>query len=283
MIQFSDDFQLSNGVRIPCIGFGTWQSPEGEATFRSVLAAIGCGYRHIDTAAIYGNERSVGQAIKASGASRESLFVTSKVWNSSRGYDKTLAAFDRTMADLGLEYLDLYLIHWPAARGNPEVWQQTNAETWRAMEQLHKDGRIRAIGVSNFLRHHLEPLVNRAAIKPMVNQIELHPGQMQPEIVAYCKANNMVVEAWGPLGTGRMLANPTLAAIAAGYGRSVAQLCIRWSLQNDFLPLPKSNHAERIRENAEVFDFEISAADMAFINAMPYFGGSGHNPDRVNF
>jgi len=283
MIQFSDDFKLSNGIPIPNIGFGTWQSPEGETTVRSVLAALECGYRHIDTAAAYGNEQSVGEAIRLSGLKRESLFVTSKLWNSNRGYEKTLAAFDRTMDELGLEYLDLFLIHWPAARGKPEEWQKTNAGTWRAMEKLYREGRIMAIGVSNFLRHHLEPLVSQSEIKPMVNQIELHPGQMQPEIVAYCKAGNILVEAWSPLGTGRMLSNPALLAIAAHYGKSVAQLCIRWCLQNDFLPLPKSNHPERIKENTEVFDFNISDEDMAAINSMPYFGGSGLNPDRVSF
>lgn len=283
MNTLTDSYTLANAVKIPCVGFGTWQTPDGETTTQSVLAALEAGYRHVDTAAVYGNEKGVGDAIKKSGINREELFITSKLWNSERGYETTLAAFEVTMEKLQLETLDLYLIHWPAAKGDAADWQKTNLDTWRAFEHLYNTKRIRAIGVSNFLPHHLEPLIRDAAVRPMVNQIEFHPGFMQKESVDFCRAHNILIQAWSPLGTGKMLTDKTLAAIAAKYSKSVAQLCIRWCLQHDTLPLPKSVTPSRIRENAQVFDFAISDADMATINAMPYFGGSGLNPDEINF
>lgn len=283
MKSLTDNYVIDNGIKIPCVGFGTWQTPDGETTIQSVLTAIEAGYRHIDTAAIYGNEKGVGDAIKKSGINREELFVTSKLWNSERGYEKTLAAFEETMEKLQLDFLDLYLIHWPAVKGDPAQWQQTNSDTWRAFEHLYQTKRIRAIGVSNFLTHHLEALIKNAKIKPMVDQIEFHPGFMQRETVAYCSNNHILAEAWSPLGTGRMLSNPTLLEIAGRYGKSVAQLCVRWCLQNETLPLPKSVTPTRIEENAQVFDFEIRPEDMAAINEMSYFGGSGLNPDEINF
>ncbi|MGM9521977.1 MAG: aldo/keto reductase [Oscillospiraceae bacterium] len=282
MNKLSDTFTLANGLGIPCVGFGTWQSPDGETAANAVETAIRAGYRHIDTAAIYGNEQSVGLGIRRSGVARDELFITSKVWNTSRGYGRTLAAFDKTLNDLGLEYLDLYLIHWPAVSAQFSNWQELNLGTWQAMIELHKAGRIRAIGVSNFKPHHLETLMG-TSIKPMVNQIEFHPGQIQEETVAFCRENGILVEAWSPLGTGRMLSDPTLGEIAEGYNKSVAQLCIRWCLQNGVLPLPKSVTPSRIKENAEVFDFAISDEDMETINAMPYIGGSGNDPDKVDF
>ena len=282
MNKMNDDFILSNGYKIPCVGFGTWQTPDGATAVSSVKAALSFGYKHIDTAAVYGNEKSVGTGIAESKVSREELFVTSKVWNKDRGYEKTIAAFNKTLSDLGLDYLDLYLIHWPANAKQFSNWDEINLETWRAMTKLYKEGKIRSIGVSNFLPHHLKSLM-KTEIPPMVNQIEFHPGQMQNETVDYCKKHNMLVEAWSPLGTGRMLSNETLKEIAAKYNKSVAQLCIRWCLQNEVLPLPKSVTPSRIKENSEIFDFVISDEDMSTINSMEYCGGSGMNPDEVKF
>ncbi len=282
MRKLTDTFRLYNGYQIPCVGFGTWQAPDGDTAVSAVKAAVESGYRHIDTAAVYGNEASIGRALKNTGISRTELFITSKLWNSERGYHKTMAAFEKTMADLQLDYLDLYLIHWPAAEHRFSDWETLNKETWRAMTELYKAGRIRAIGVSNFLPHHLAALM-QAEVTPMVDQIEYHPGQMQAETVKFCRENNILVQAWSPLGTGRMLSNLQLQEIAQKYGKSAAQLCIRWCLQNDVLPLPKSVTPSRIAENAEVFDFVISDEDMSVINAMPYFGGSGLHPDKADF
>lgn len=278
----TDTFELANGYKIPCVGYGTWQTPDGETAINSVKTAIESGYRHIDTAACYANEKSVGQGIIESGIDRKELFVTSKVWNSERGYDKTIAAFEKTLSDLKLDYLDLYLIHWPAAAHQFANWEELNVDTWRAMTDLYKSGKVKSIGVSNFLVHHLDALM-KMDIQPMVNQIEIHPGMLQPETVEFCKKNNILVEAWSPLGTGKMLDNPTLVSVAKKYNRSVAQLCIRWVLQNEMLPLPKSVTPSRIKENADVFDFEISMEDMELINNMEYFAGSGSHPDKVPF
>ncbi len=276
-------FELNNGVLIPSVGFGTWQTPDGETAVNAVKCAIEAGYTHIDAAAVYGNEESVGIGIKESGVNRADLFVTSKVWNTDRGYDKTIQAFHKTLQDLQLDYLDLYLIHWPASENQFENWKQINADTWRAMEELYKDGKIKAIGVSNFLPHHLEALIETANIRPMVDQIEFHPGFMQKECVEFCNKNNILVEAWSPLGTGKMLDNKTLKSISTRYQKSVAQLCIKWVLQNNVLPLPKSITPVRIIENLAIDDFEISAEDMQIINAMEYCGGSGLHPDKVDF
>lgn len=281
--KLSETYTLANGVQIPCVGFGTWQTPNGEVAVESVKHALKAGYVHIDTAACYGNEASVGEAIKASGIEREKLFVTSKVWNTDRGYEKTLEAFETTMEKLQLDYLDLYLIHWPAIEKQFENWREINGDTWRALEKLYKDGRIKAIGVSNFLPHHLEALMADAKIKPMVNQIECHPGFTQAESIKYCKEHGILVEAWSPLGTGNVLNNETLISIASKYNKSVAQLCIRWVLQHGLLPLPKSVTESRIIENTHVFDFIISDEDMKTIDALPFCGGSGINPDEVNF
>jgi len=283
MQRLTDTFSLSNGYAIPCVGFGTWQASDGQIAIRAVQNAIKAGYRHIDTAAAYGNEVSVSAGIKASGIERKEIFITSKVRNKERGYEKTLAAFAKTMQDLRIDYLDLYLIHWPAVSRQFKDWEKINLETWRAFEKLHEEGKIRAIGVSNFLPHHLEPLLKSAKIMPMVNQIEFHPGQTQQITVDFCKKNNILVEAWSPLATGRILTNSELIAIAGKYEKSVAQLCIRWVLQNGVLPLPKSITKSRIVENTKVFDFNISEEDMKTINEMPYCGGSGLNPDDIDF
>ena len=282
MKKVTDSFVLSNGILIPCLGFGTWQSPPDEAA-SSVRHALLSGYRHIDTAAQYGNEPDVGRGIRESGVPREEIFLTTKLWNDERGYETTLRAFERSLKNLGTDYIDLYLIHWPATPHRFENWQELNLGTWRAFEKLYKEGRIRAIGISNFMPHHMKPLLDACEIVPMVNQIEIHPGMLQPETVKASQEQGMLIEAWSPLGTGRMLKNETLMQIASKYNVSTAQLCLRYALQHGYLPLAKSVTPSRIDENMKIFDFEISAEDMAFIDAMPYFGGSGFDPDKVDF
>ncbi|MEJ1222925.1 aldo/keto reductase [Sediminicola sp. 1XM1-17] len=276
-------FTLNNNVKIPSVGFGTWQTPDGDAALNAIKTAVQNGYRHIDTAAIYANEKGVGMGIKACGIERKELFVTSKVWNTERGYESTLKAFEKSLKDLQLDYLDLYLIHWPAAAHQFDNWQQINSDTWRAMEKLYTEGKIRAIGVSNFLEHHLEPLLAKAKVSPAVNQIEYHPGCMQQNCVQFCADHNILVQGWSPLGRGKVLDHKMLQEIAQKYHKTVAQLCIRWALQNDVLPLPKSSTPHRIRENFDIFDFEISASDIASINQLEDLGRSGLHPDTIEF
>lgn len=283
MNKLTDSYQLSNGVSIPCIGFGTFLTPEDEVE-KSVKEALLAGYRHIDAAAIYGNEKGVGRAFKASGVPRKELFVTGKVWNTERGYEKTKAAFQKTLDDLGLDYLDMYLIHWPANKKQfGEGAADLNAQTWRALEDLYLEGKIRAIGVSNFWPHHLEALMKTARIKPMVDQIEFHPGWMQDAVVAYCKAHDILVEAWSPLGRSNVLKNATVQEVAAAYGKSPAQICVRWELQHGILPLPKSITPSRIAQNAQVFDFEISEEDMKKIDTISDCMIHYELPDEVDF
>lgn len=272
---FTDSVILQNGVKMPCVGYGTWQTPDGDVARNSVRAAIEAGYRHIDTAAGYGNEASVGAAIKESGVARDQLFVTTKHWVADRGYEKTIAACEKSLQNLGMDYMDLYLIHWPAVAKVAPNWEEINADTWRGFEKLYKDGKIRAIGVSNFLPNHMDSLIANSTVKPMVNQIEFHPGYYQPELVEYCKKNGITVQAWSPLGSGAVLKDPLLAEIAAKYGKSVAQLCIRFALQQDVVALPKSTTPQRIASNMDVFDFQITDEDMAAIKAMPKIGYSG--------
>jgi len=276
-------FTLNNGIKIPSLGFGTWKTPDGETAIKSIKTAVEIGYKHIDAAAIYANEEGVGAGIKACGIERKDLFITSKLWNAERGYESTLNAFEKTLEDLQLDYLDLYLIHWPAAAHQFENWQEINAETWRAMEKLHNEGKIKSLGVSNFMPHHLEPLMKTAKIQPSINQIEYHPGFTQPGCVKFCTDNNIQVEGWSPLGRGEVLDNEMLKNIAEKYNKSVAQVCIRWALQNNVIPLPKSVTPHRIEENFNVFDFEISEADMVAIDAMENTGASGLTPDTVEF
>ncbi|MDR0710317.1 MAG: aldo/keto reductase [Spirochaetaceae bacterium] len=283
MRSLTDSYELSNGVKIPCIGFGTWQTPNGEIAVSSVKAAIAAGYRHIDTAQGYGNEESVGKAIRESGVKREEIFVTSKLTNSEHGYEKTLAAFEGTMKKLGLEYLDLFLIHWPNPVAFRSNWKEANAGTWKAFEELYKAGRIRAIGVSNFHQRHIEPLLESAAVAPQVNQIRLCPGDTQDELAAYCRKQNILLEAYSPLGVGKIFEVPQMRDLAKKYGRSIAQICIRWSLQMGFLPLPKSVNPERIRENTLVFDFELSPEDVQLIAALKGCVGYSKDPDTIEF
>lgn len=277
-----DKITLSGGYKIPAIGYGVWQMPNGEETVSAILEAIKCGYRHIDTAAIYRNEESVGEAIRRTEIPREELFITSKVWNRCRGYDLTLEAFEKSLNKLGLDYLDLYLIHWPAVAKQFENADEVNLSTWRAMTELYKSGKVKAIGVSNFMPHHLKALMD-TEVKPMVNQIEYHPGYLQDETVKFCKENGIAVEAWSPLGSGRVLENETLMQIAKKHNKSVAQICIRFAIENDVIPLPKSKTTERIRDNIDVFDFSLDSEDIAKINNMGLVGYSGFDPDNPDF
>ena len=275
----TDTFILQNGVAVPALGYGTWQTPDGSVARDGVAAALRLGYRHVDTAFAYGNEQSVGEGIRLSGVSRSDIFLTTKHWVTERGYEKTKAAIDTSLRNLGVDYLDLYLIHWPCvAKVSPE-WKEINASTWRAFEDAYKDGKLRAIGVSNFQKKHLEALAETAEILPMVNQIEFHPGFTQMDNVRYAQEHGMLVEAWSPLGCGAVLGDARLAAIAGKYGKSVAQLCLRFALQNDVLPLSKSVHEDRIASNAQLFDFEIDAGDMAAIAAIEGLGYSGYAPE----
>lgn len=278
-----DTFVLRNGYEIPVIGFGTWKTPNDEKGMEAIETALEVGYRHIDTAAAYENEETVGKVIRQSGIPRSDLFVTSKLWNTNRGYENTLKAFDRSREALGLDYLDLYLIHWPAARGSEEEWQHINAETWRAFEKLYADGLVRAIGVSNFKPHHLGPLMKGSEIDPMVDQIEMHPGFPQKETREFCDLNGILVEAWSPLGRGRVLEDERIVALAKKYRCTPAQLCIRWCMQHGAVPLPKSVTPERIRQNADVFGIAIDAEDMKIIDDFEEFGESGLDPDTVDF
>ena len=276
-------YKLANGIEIPCLGFGTWQTPDGETAVNSVRCAIDAGYTHIDTAQAYGNEESVGKAIRLSGVPRKNLFITTKLWNTNHSYDLTLRSFDESMEKLGLEYLDLFLIHWPNPIAFRDHWEEANAESWKAMEELVEAGRIRAIGISNFRPHHIEALLKTAKIIPHVNQIRLCPGDTQDETVAYCRSRQMVIEAYSPLGTGRIFDVPEMQALAEKYGRSIAQICIRWSLQRGYLPLPKSVTPERIRENLKVFDFELAEEDVQLIADLKGCVGYASDPDNRTF
>lgn len=275
MNRLTDTYTMSNGVQIPCIGYGTWQTPDGETAVNSVKCALENGYRHIDTAAGYANEGSVGEAVRLSGVKREDIFITTKHWVTERGYEKTIAACEESLRQLGMDYLDLYLIHWPMVEKRGENWRDVNADTWRGFEKLYKDGKVRAIGVSNFLPNQLEALKLTAEIMPHVNQIEFHPGYTQPELVNYCKAHNILVEAWSPLGCGEVLGDSTVNAIAEAHGKTAAHVCIRYALQHGVLPLPKSVTPSRIADNTNVFDFELTADEMKTLDAMPRTGFSG--------
>jgi diketogulonate reductase-like aldo/keto reductase len=267
---------LHNGVKMPWLGLGVFKVKDGEEVVSSVKTALEAGYRSIDTAAIYGNEDGVGKAINESDVPREELFITTKVWNADQGYESTLAAFDKSMEKLGLDYLDLYLIHWAA----PALGKYL--ETWKALEKLYKDGRIRAIGVSNFKIHHLEDTIANCEIKPMVNQVEYHPRFNQKELHEYCKKNEIQLEAWSPLMQGGLLDEPTLIEIANKYNKSTAQIIIRWDLQTEVVTIPKSTKPHRIAENADVFDFELSQEDMNKINTLNQDNRMFADPDEFN-
>ncbi|HWK23649.1 MAG TPA: aldo/keto reductase [Ureibacillus sp.] len=274
-----DTTTLHNGVKMPWFGLGVFKVEEGPELVNAVKSAIKNGYRSIDTAAIYGNEEGVGKGIreglKEAGISRDELFVTSKVWNSDLGYELTLKAFETSLAKLGLEYLDLYLIHWPV--------EGKYKDAWRALETLYKEGRIKAIGVSNFQIHHLQDLMQDAEIKPMIDQVEFHPRLTQKDLQAFCKENGIQMEAWSPLMQGQLLNNETLQGIASKYNKSVAQIILRWDLQSEVVTIPKSTKEHRIIENSNVFDFELTKEDMDVIDGLNQNHRVGPDPDNFDF
>lgn len=277
------NFKLNNGVDIPAIGFGTWQIEDGENAYNAVKTALEKGYTHIDTAAVYGNEVSVGKAIKDSGINREDLFVTTKLWNDMRGTENAKKAFEASIEKLGLEYIDLYLLHWPANEAQfPDNWKEINAASWKALEELYAEGKIKAIGVSNFMVKHLEALLETATVIPAVNQIEFHPGYTQQEVVELCKSNNILVQAWSPLGSGRILQDETVKTIAEKYDVSVGQVCIQFAIQQGVLPLPKSENPINIENNLSV-NFVLSSEDIDQLTTLQESGFSGLNPDEVPF
>lgn len=271
--------QLNDGNTIPALGFGTYKAKEKEGV-DAVVHALDTGYRLIDTAAIYGNEDAVGKGIRQSGVAREDLFVTSKVWRGVLGYASTKQALDDSLRRLQLDYLDLYLIHWPANARNFDDWASVNAQTWRALEESQSEGKIRSIGISNFWIEHLEPLLDSCDVVPAVNQIEFHPGYWQPEVYAYCKEKDILVEAWAPLAKGEALNHETIRALADKYDKTEAQICLRWAIDRGTVPIPKSTTPERISENMDIFDFELTSEDIHTINQIPKMGFSGELPNE---
>ncbi|YCI75854.1 aldo/keto reductase [Bacillus sp. R1-10] len=278
-MNLQDTTTLHNGVEMPWFGLGVFKVEEGPELVNAVKVAIKHGYRSTDTAAIYENEEGVGQGIreglKEAGISREDLFVTSKVWNADLGYESAIAAYEKSLQKLGLEYLDLYLIHWPV--------EGKYKEAWRALETLYKEGKVKAIGVSNFQIHHLKDLMEDAEVKPMVNQVECHPRLTQKEVQAFCKEQGIQLEAWSPLMQGELLDNDVLQAIATKHGKSVAQVILRWDLQNGIVTIPKSTKEHRIVENSTVFDFELTAEEMNQIDGLNQNHRVGPDPDNFDF
>lgn len=268
-------FVLENGTELPFLGFGTWLVKEEKI----ILDALASGYRHIDTARRYENEKMVGNALQQCGIPRRELFLTSKVWKTDLGYDKTMASFEASLKDLQVQYLDLFLIHWPLPFPGAD-WKPLVTESWRALEQLYDEGAVRAIGVCNFLPQHLLHVLKTANIVPMIDQFEFHPGYPQYETLQFCQSRGIQAEAWSPLGRGRLLEAPLVLELAKKYGKSPAQICLRFCLQNNVLPLPKSSAPERMKANLDIFDFEIEQEDIYRLLTMPQTGWSGLHPEH---
>lgn len=268
-------FALHNGVQMPYLGLGVYQSENGSEVINAVKTALNHGYRHIDTAAFYHNEEGVGIGIRESDVDRKDVFLVSKIWNTDQGYDSTLKAFDASLERLGTEYLDLYLIHWPKG--------ELSKETWKALERLYKEKRVRAIGVSNFLQHHLEDLLTSAEIVPMVNQMEFHPYLVQQDLMDYCKAKGIQYEAWSPLMQGNIFDLDIMKDMAAKYNKTIAQIVLRWDLQKGVVTIPKSSKKERIISNSELFDFELSEEDVKLLDSLDRGKRFGPDPDNFDF
>lgn len=266
---------LHNGVQMPWIGLGVYKAEDGDEVIQSIKWAIDAGYRSIDTASLYNNEAGVGQAIAESDVPREDLFITTKVWNTNQGYEEALSAFDASLERLGLDYVDLYLVHWPV----PGKYK----ETWRALEKIYEDGRAKAIGVSNFKKHHLEDLIADAKIKPMVNQVEYHPRLTQEDLLTYCKQQGIQLEAWRPLLKGEIFEEPTLMELADKYNKTVAQIILRWDIQNGVVTIPKSVTKHRIEENIDIYNFKLTNEDMTRISVLNQDKRNGPDPDDPEF
>ena len=270
---------LNDGGKIPVLGLGTYQLT-GKEGVKSVRQGLDLGYRLLDTAAMYGNEAEVGKAIRESGINREEVLVTSKVWRDMLGYEGARRSCEQSLSRLNLDYLDLLLIHWPANAKNFSQWKKVNADTWRAFEELYAEGKVRSVGVSNFLPEHLDALLQEATIKPAVNQIEFHPGYWQEEAWRYCIDRDIAIEAWSPLAKGEVFGNAVLKEIAGKHEKSVAQICLRWVIQHEAVVIPKSSSPERMRENLGIFNFELTEADMQHIDNLPEMGFSGEHPNQ---
>lgn len=271
MKNISSKVKLWNGVEMPVLGLGVYKAKDGQEVINAIHDAFEAGYRLIDTASFYHNEAGVGEAVRTAGFPREEVFVTTKVWNDDQGYEETLKAFEKSLSELGLEYLDLYLIHWPV----PGKY----LDTWKALEQLYKEGKVKAIGVSNCLKHHLQDIFEHADIKPMLVQNEFHPRLVQQELIDFCKENKIQYEGWSPLMRGQILKNNVVKRIAEKHKKTVAQVVLRWHLQKGVVAIPKSVHKERIQENADIFDFELSAKEMAEIDGLDREERTGAHPD----
>lgn len=273
-----DCFKLNNDMKIPCVGFGTYKAAEGN-NVEILKTAIEAEYRYFDTASFYQTEEFVGQAIRESNLPREDFFLVSKMWKDEMGYQQTKDALEKSLKRLGTDYLDIYLIHWPRPSADCENWKELDLETWRAMEELQKEGKIRGLGLSNFLPHHIKNILENGTVKPVVNQLELHPGYMQQAAVQYCKEHGIQMQAWSPIGRRRILEDGLILELAGKYQVSPAQLCLRFLLQNDIIPLPKSSSMERMKQNMDLFHFEISEEDVSRLATMPQAGWSGEHPD----
>ncbi len=272
---------LRNGNSLPCVGLGTWQITDKDVMADIILEAYMAGYRLIDTAAAYRNEIIIAKAINSAGIERKELFISDKVWNTSRGYEAVQNACKRSLKKLKTDYLDLYLIHWPASMKLYSDWADINADTWRGLEQLYKDGLVRNIGVCNFKKHHLEELKKTAEIMPQVDQTEFHPGMYQSDLLDYCRNEDIVIEASSPLGNGQILKNTVLMRIAEQKKVQSAAVCLKWAIQKGIVVIPKTSNKDRLYSNIEVFDFTLTDDEMSEIDNIPYCGGIGIDPDEV--